>query len=276
VVLEQIRRPQVVAAITSVKDNWARQGADVTNIRPDWLPEFGRQVAEDLAGRMMKPDSRQMNNMGTTMTIALQHGRQLWFIHCGDSDGKLIRNRDVIFNTRGHSMEYQMRLEATETARQEHKETYRRHGRNFDLLSAEDLIQFEAEVKGIVDGRFEILRDYFEAHKNVVSSVLGMFPTHVHINNAVSGAKPLEVEEGDIVWVSSDGITVPVCDHEIPMVILDDCGGDLKQAREIFITMAEARHSDGENPVKCQCGTRCGKDDDKTVTLRYARGEGGK
>ncbi len=271
VVLEQMRKKAYGAALKEVTSAWADSGVDVQNMNPAWVPEFNAQVAAKFAEHMRSADAVQVNDMGTTMTVAFQRGNRLWFIHCGDSDGKVMRDADIIFNTVGHSAEYELRLNALAAAREELAEAYANQGADASILDEAGLQKFEREAAVLYQQRVEPMKDFFDSHKNVVSAVLGVSPKYVHINNAERGAPPIELEDGDVIWVSSDGITVPVCDHEIPLIIYGKCLGDLGPAREELISLAESRRSAGPNQTMCECKERAGKNDDKTITLRYAR-----
>lgn len=115
-------------------------------------------------------------------------------------------------------------------------------------------------------------QDISDEYGHIVTSALGATVLYVHINNADSDYEPFMLEPDDIIATASDGITVPVCDHEYPIVI-DIFNGDLDNARKELCEMAEKRPTKDAHDTLCGCGTRKGKNDDKSLILRYA-GEG--
>lgn len=106
---------------------------------------------------------------------------------------------------------------------------------------------------------------------HIVTSALGAVIRKMHINNNMDDPQPFLVEGNDIILTASDGITVPVCEHEFQIKI-DEHGGKLAMARREIIELAESRAGVGPHPTLCECGERRGKtDDDKSLVIRYAK-----
>lgn len=280
IVAEQLRKKAEWLAKNTVEKRWADSGVtDIQNMHPEWVSEFEKQVRDELISALHSIDARQANNMGTTMTVAFQRGSQLWFIHCGDSDGKVIRDGRILFATEGHSMEYQMRLSVKETAGEQVTGEYAARGIAAGALQGDALAEYEAKVEAEFESRVAPLADYFKRNGNVVSSVLGVKPVHVKINNLDSGYMPIETGLFDIIEVSSDGKSVPVCDHETPIVAFMRCMGNLDAARTSLVELAASRPTQNDPATKepvpylgllCQCHERIGKTDDITLILRHA------
>ncbi len=270
IVMEQMRKKAYGLALAEVSQRWKDSGVDIGNMHPEWVGEFNTQVESSLRQHIAAIDAVQENNMGTTMTVAFQKGKKLWFIHCGDSDGKLLRDGSVIFSTVGHSAEYQLRLEFAAKSRENVADSYRQKGIDVEQLDEEGRQRFEREASEAYEVQISALSDFFKNNANVVSSVLGVFPKYVHINNADEGALPIQTRSSDIIEVSSDGKSVPVCDHETPIVIFAECQGDLEEARKRLVDIAGDRRGKGPHQTLCECREREGKVDDITLILRYA------
>ncbi|MFH0884719.1 MAG: protein phosphatase 2C domain-containing protein [Candidatus Micrarchaeota archaeon] len=269
IVADQIKKKAMKIAHAAVTKRWEDSGVDVTNMHPDWLPEYHSQVMAETLEALSNIDPVQTNDMGTTMTVAFQRKNELWFIHCGDSDGKLIRDGRVIFKTTGHSAEYDIRLEAKASSRAEVEAEYRGQGIDPAKLDKAGLEALESRADAIYQEKTEMMKEFFKNNANVVSSVLGVKPYYVHINNADHDYQPLEVEDSDIIEVSSDGKSVPVCDHETPLIAFGKCMGDLDEARSMLVAIAANRAGKGPHKTLCECKEREGKVDDITLIMRY-------
>lgn len=209
--------------------------------------------------------------MGSTMSVAFQHNDQFYGIHCGDSDWKVIRNGAVVFRDIGHSLAYEYGYESA---------LRELSGRDPSSLTPEETRQFFRRVKEETE-KYES-SEFVIAHRNVIVSAVGGIANYITINNMDSDALPFILKDGDHIILNSDGIGVPVCDHEFAL-FLDLYHGDLKQVREALISTAEARRTDNRNgppdadghptaitefDTTCSCPPRLGKgDDDKVVTI---------
>jgi hypothetical protein len=225
-------------------------------------------------------NAMQTNSMGTTATIAYQKGDEFYGIHCGDSDWKIHRGDQVVAEGVGHSGIYT-------TFFKEVLREYEQKGLTLRTLNAAQATEFYAEV---IRRANEVS---FPA--NYIGSALGHGASPIHINNVVFGFEPVRLQKGDIVRVNSDGVGVPICDHEVSYV-LGMYHGDLEMTRDALIAMAEERRIDNRkgpimrdaqglvirdedgNPqheaitefdTLCSCKRRKSKiDDDKTIMLR--------
>ncbi|MFH1520789.1 MAG: hypothetical protein ABID61_04035 [Candidatus Micrarchaeota archaeon] len=210
--------------------------------------------------------------MGSTMSVAFQHGDKFYGIHCGDSDWRVIRNGEVVFRDVGHSLAYTFGYDKALTELEA-------SGRNVDSLTPSEVYTFFSRV---AEATAEAeLFDVVIAQKNVIVAAIGGMANYITINNMGSNAPPFILQDGDHIVLNSDGIGVPVCDHEIAL-LLDFYQGDLNLVRDALLNMAEARRTDNENgpldkdgqptAIKefqplCKCPPREGKrDDDKVVT----------
>ncbi len=269
VVAEQIRTKARNQATREVTKEWADQGVDVQNMHPEWAPEFTRQVETRFLERLAAIDSTQTNNMGTTMVISMQKGGDAWFIHCGDSDAMLLRGGKPLFATEGHSFAMQLRIDAERSVREKLSGEWSLSGIDVTALDAAQSAEFERQFR---ERHSEIMEQHgvaIENFKNVIVSAVGVHPSFVHINNMDGGYSPIKVKPSDAFLLCSDGLTVPVCTHEIPAVIFRKSLGDLEAAREALVELADSRPNSKMHKTMCECGERPGKNDDKTVIVRY-------
>ena|GEM_PF-6476027 len=181
-----------------------------------------------------KSNLRRQNNMGTTAVVSFQCGDEFYGIHCGDSEYRVLRGGKTAFKSYSHSYAYEAR----------------RMGRDPDA----------PEVK-------EMLR----AHKNKVTSALGSGTRYININNT-EGAdySPFILRPDDAIAVDSDGVNDPLCaDHEYPMIMAES--KDLAEARLKIVNTSTLRADRKRSyKPKCGCEEREGKNDDKSLMLRYA------
>ncbi|VVC04135.1 Protein phosphatase 2C [Candidatus Bilamarchaeum dharawalense] len=256
-----------------------------------WLktPEDVRRIIVmiDLAIVMEQINSKtndssyQENNMGTTVTVTFQKGKEFYGIHCGDSDWRIIRDGETLEESTGHSRSLSFAYEFVLA-------DLRRKGLELHNLTPEQTREF---YKLVLEKTKE-----FPFPANHIGSAAGAGAGLIFINNRVYQHEPIILENGDIVVANSDGVGVPVCPHEFARVI-ELYHGDLAEARAALINMAESRRADNQDgPVLegpdgkpildaegkptptavtsfetiCQCTElRPGKtDDDKTVMLR--------
>ncbi|MBU0532543.1 protein phosphatase 2C domain-containing protein [Candidatus Micrarchaeota archaeon] len=192
-------------------------------------------LVEQLAER--DPTSlRRTNNMGSTAVIAFQCGEEFYAIHCGDSECRVLRENRIIFKTSSHSLAYEI-------------------------------------IRTGKDPESEDYRGLLRSNRNVIISALGSSAPHIDINNdgLVGEVRPIKLEPIDVVALDSDGINDPICaDHEYSYFI-SESNGNLTQARIQITEMASVRsNANKEYPTNCQCGSRPGKSDDKSLILRYA------
>ncbi|MFH1785272.1 MAG: PP2C family serine/threonine-protein phosphatase [Candidatus Micrarchaeota archaeon] len=208
-------------------------------------------------------DRRQINNMGTTVTISYQKENEFYGIHCGDSDWKIIRGGKIVAESAGHSFNY---VGAFGLVSNEFEE---RGLRVRDLDETQTKEFYEAVLKKQVELNYP---------DHIIGSALGHGAAHIHINGRLYHHQPFVLQKGDIIAVHSDGIGVPICNHEIVDVI-DLYSGDLTMARDALISMAEERRADNNDgpdgeritkfPTMCSCKERESKnDDDKTLMFR--------
>ncbi len=66
-------------------------------------------VFEQISKKRDPKSTNQENDMGTTATITLRIGNQFYGIHAGDSEYKIIRDREVVFQCPIHNMAYMMK-----------------------------------------------------------------------------------------------------------------------------------------------------------------------
>jgi len=179
--------------------------------------------AEQMKDHDYNKETEARDSMGTTGAVAFQYGRLFYGIHAGDSDYSVLRDGELVFTSRGHSLA---------------NEPY------VDRLPPELL----------------------KKNRHRVMSALGSILRHIHINNTDMGYEPFILEDGDVIKVNSDGIAVPLCDHEYKIVL--DSTSDLNAARLKIMDLVEHRNDRGPFQPLCSCGLRPSKDDDKTLILR--------
>jgi hypothetical protein len=170
---------------------------------------------------------------------------------------ELARQVDVAFKARVSGMETQARMETINAFA----------SGNIDPanLSPMERAEFERQVQCAVD---KLMADIAFA-KNEVSSALGVRPRYIHINNTERGHAPIVLEAGDALLVASDGVTVPVCDHEYGISLFTACSGDMEAARNYILDVAEMRRKELHEPM-CGCKPRKGRKDDMSLLFRYA------
>jgi hypothetical protein len=126
------------------------------------------------------------------------------------------------------------------------------------------------------------VRAFLRTQGNIVTSVLGSSLEYLQINSMsnslsvsdVNCAFPFMLKANDIIAMNSDGLE-PVCaEHEYPLLVYE-ANGDLGKARDSAITLAESRPANVLYHVRCaefgyECEPREGKNDDKSLILRYA------
>jgi serine/threonine protein phosphatase PrpC len=220
-----------------------------------------------------RPPDAQRNTMGTTASITLQIGDEFYCIACGDSECKVFREAEtapeggaepgieMVFRSIPHDQEFGLMM----AARHSLELVWKNAGLDMANLDDFNKDEFERQVEAKVG---ELKTIYSKMlRKNAVTSVLGM-PEYIHINNAETGWKPFKLQRRDIIMNSSDGVTKPVCDHEIPIVI-EAAGGDLKLVKAQLVKLAEARVGEKPHATLCKCKARIGpkQDDDKTLAL---------
>ncbi len=227
---------------------------------------------------------KQRNLMGTTMVIGLQDGRRFWGIHCGDSPWKVLRGQDAQAEADEHSLEYHIRLTTgvgidefyrtqlgpvvASDVRQQWLSS-KEHAEGLARSDPAYVASFERQVSETLE---KAVSDKVYRANSIVAAGLAQNMQYLHINNRESGYAPIFLEDGDIIALASDGITVPICNHEFRM-ILDSADGDFAKARGLILGLAEARINRGPHPTLCACGSREGKsDDDKTIIMRPASG----
>ena len=268
VVMEQIRMREQARAKEDVESSWRIKRVELpSKEEPRVVEQFEREVRERMQERLADLPAVQENNMGSTFTITMQKGRDFWGIHCGDSDWKILRDGKILHQSAGHSREFAARLEVEAKSRAETLELWAKKGLDVRAMDGAHLLEFEKQVKEKTEEQMAGLKAVLR--QNLVSSVIGVMPAFVHINNAEKGYAPMQLEGSDILLVMSDGISVPVCDHELG-IVAERCKGDLKQAQADLISLAEERRRTIPHKTLCQCGEREGKNDDKTLIMRYA------
>lgn len=215
-----------------VASNVARETVELC-ASAGWIqtPEEARRaiVIADLAvvfeqiAKKKDPDSTyQENDMGTTATITLRIGNQFYGIHAGDSEYKVIRDGEVVFQCPIHNMGYMMKSLGQES-----------------------------------NGKFPT---------NVIVSALGTLSSFIDING-------FKLQNGDKIFVSSDGISDLMLDAEIVSILgqypnLDDAG-------HAMLRLAESRKQKGRytssippDPSNGSASEEIkGHNDDKTVVL---------
>ncbi|MEW6035015.1 MAG: protein phosphatase 2C domain-containing protein [Candidatus Micrarchaeota archaeon] len=233
-------------------------------------------VMEQIRSKASADDSRE-NDMGSTITIAMQHNDRFWGIHCGDSDWKILREGEAVFSSVGHSSEWGARQDLRLMALAEVGKAWADAGHDVERLDGQLLQQFDAQVEARTD-------EIFQAHSNMivkggVAAALGHIMPHVHVNNSAGGYDAFTLRPGDILALCSDGMGVPICDHEFG-IFISQSGSDLTFARDSMIAEAARRvgkssGSTKEHPTLCTCRTRPGKPkpDDITLKMRYVLGQ---
>ncbi|MBD3210185.1 hypothetical protein GF318_02280, partial [Candidatus Micrarchaeota archaeon] len=180
---------------------------------------------------------RPASSMGTTAVVAFQQGGKFYAINCGDSECRIIREGKAIFKSRSHSLAYDLQRDGA-------------------------------------DMNSEAVQIYLRGREFVIVSCLGVSPKYININNEEKGDYvPIELKSGDVIAVDSDGVNEPVCgDHEYPLFIME-ANGDLEQARANIAQLARTRISNKKSyPTRCPCQQKTGKNDDRSLILRYAEG----
>jgi protein phosphatase len=68
-------------------------------------------IATEAVSRKKQNDDFQEHqcNMGTTATITMQKGRELFVVHCGDSPAKVLRNGQTVHDTEEHNYAFELR-----------------------------------------------------------------------------------------------------------------------------------------------------------------------
>ncbi len=68
-------------------------------------------IATEAISRKTMDDEIQEHqcNMGTTATITMQKGRELYVVHCGDSPAKVLRNGQTVHDTDEHNYAFELR-----------------------------------------------------------------------------------------------------------------------------------------------------------------------
>ncbi|MFN7991670.1 MAG: hypothetical protein U0R44_05935 [Candidatus Micrarchaeia archaeon] len=103
---------------------------------------------------------------------------------------------------------------------------------------------------------------------NTIYAGLGLGASPIHINNRDRGYSPIKLQKRDRIITLTDGITDPVCDHEICMALrgIEDSGTGTRRVVDIALD-----RKDGEASYKprCGCEPRDGKDDDVTMILAF-------
>jgi serine/threonine protein phosphatase PrpC len=218
-------------------------------------------------------------DMGTTMTIAMQDGERFYGIHAGDSDWKIVRDGHVIVSSVGHSSEAEYYKGCVRRVKDSLAQRWKEYGHDIDSFSKDDLARFEETIQTEAAKLYRLHDSQHKVQRNGVSSALGQNLRYLHINNSESGFEPIILEEGDIIVLCSDGIGVPICDHEFGMMV-SECDGDLRKARDKVIDEAVSRVGKSPDGVfmhstSCDCGMRRGKpvSDDTTIMMRYAFGK---
>ncbi|HSB47608.1 MAG TPA: hypothetical protein VLD37_06350 [Candidatus Bilamarchaeum sp.] len=234
--------------------------------------------------------------MGTTATIGFLRGDEFFEAHVGDSDVKLYREGKMIYSSLGHSFVNQV-LESglpVSDKVKEVAEVIAKYGTSVNLAvpGTSFKVQKDDSLKAVTDGRtvsFTITRDgsvfcqgtgepmlyeklieaFGSEHGNIVTGAVGHTISAMTINNKKQDYAPLKIRAGDVRLLCSDGLTVPLCSHEFPIVI-EQCGGDMKQAAEMIVDLAEQRRPNGQKEFKplCTCCERGSKNDDKSIVLK--------
>ncbi|MFN7991672.1 MAG: hypothetical protein U0R44_05950 [Candidatus Micrarchaeia archaeon] len=223
-------------------------------------------------------DQYQENNLGSTMAIGFQRGKEFYSIHCGDSSVKVFRNGALAYQSEGHSGDFDVRNSRRPVAQQEIYQEWAASGSDPQALFKADprwIAEFNRQVETRITDSLEAIyadNPQYRPTKNMVSSVVGVCSKYVHINNMESGYAPIMLDEKDLIELNSDGIDVPICDHELPMFIAWN-GGDLQRARAAIINECDSRKNYQPYQPHCACEPRMSKNDDKTMILREA-GEG--
>ncbi len=225
---------------------------------------------------------KQRNLMGTTMAIGLQDGRKFWGIHCGDSQWKVIRGDSAVAEADEHSLEYHIRMRngcsLEDYFRTQYAPVVRSQVRSQWLASQEhaqglgrnDPAYVELFERQVTQTLEQLVADQAYKAKPVVSAGLAQNMQYLHINNRDSGYGPIYLEDKDVIVLASDGVTVPICNHEFAL-ILEEAGGDMGKALQMVLDHAESRINRGPHKTLCSCGQREGKsEDDKTLLMRGA------
>jgi serine/threonine protein phosphatase PrpC len=208
----------------------------------------------------------QKNKMGTTAVVSLQQGEELFVVHCGDSDFKLIEQGRSAYRHIHHDSEYGNRMMILEyEAFQELTEDLRRMNADPQTLghSAHSRLKQSARQLAEEKIRRELIN---QSPGSPISAVLGGHGKYMQINGLTYEHKPLRVKDDSIQVLCSDGISDIVCEHEYAMVI-NNAKGDLELARRNILALAEMPPAD----FLCGCGPRPEKNDDKTLIIRYAK-----
>jgi len=245
---------------------WIRSAEDVSRalitadlaITMEQIADKDKQEDDDGEKKKGADSDKRTNNMGSTAIVALQKKDLLYIVHCGDSEGRVIRDGKAIFKTQSHDMRYQFWQEAVASDNPQFKECF---GPDGSVISPD-------------------LKEMFRNRRHVITSGLGASLNYLSINNSHTSHEGIQLMPGDVIALDSDGINEPVCaDHEYALLIRE-AGGNLGRAREKIMALAELRQQDAPYSPRCaelgvKCEKRDGKNDDKSIMLRYA-GDGSK
>lgn len=261
--------------------------------------EAMRRKRKDSNGDLVAERNKQENNMGTTAVVSFLCGEDLYAIHCGDSDVKVYDDGgNVVASTVGHAFVNELlangfpledpsvnKAQLVAEVISRYATRINASGGQFMLYSSDYIV---AESNGVAT-QFRIFRNGQQAcdgvgtpmlqdklvevldipNGNVVTAAVGNSIRKTAINNMRSGFAPWKLRHGWLLAVCSDGISVPNCDHEIPMAVAA-CGGDLQKAASGVIDIAESRTPNGTKNFTpgCGCRDRSSKNDDKSLILK--------
>jgi hypothetical protein len=211
------------------------------------------------------------------MTVCFQHDDKCWFIHSGDSDGRILRGGRFIFATEGHSSEYATRLHQKAEAESEITANWRQNGADPEKLDPGWRKEFEKQVRERTKERMDRISGIIQMQKNAVASALGAFVSFVHINNSDDCSEGIQMRGEDVVVLNSDGI-ISIHDLEFPLLIGQN-QGDLDQAAKELISIAEGRRGTGPHPTLIAKSDNPAefieiegkRDDDKSIIMYYAQ-----
>jgi serine/threonine protein phosphatase PrpC len=212
---------------------------------------------------------RQQNSMGTTAVLCFQRGTELYVVNCGDSDFRLFAS-DVDYRHVVHDGSYDVRVQLQEDKElRALEDELRKNGRDPDKMDIYSRVALKEKARHLAEKKLS--KDTEPPVSNVISAGLGGLAKYIHINGTTQWSKPVKVNGSAVKMLASDGVSDIVCHHESETLIMQS-NGDLDLALKRIMALADHRSVDGAIfRLTCGCPDRQGKDDDKSLKLRFAR-----
>jgi serine/threonine protein phosphatase PrpC len=196
----------------------------------------------------------------TTIALTIMQGNKLYAMHVGDSRFRVYRGDKVVAGNSDHSLLSEVfKSVLSNVSSGNEKNAWDSLTLMFSESDADLIIDY---VKVNNPTIFELADHIYwncpPIRKDNISSSLGGSMRHLTISN------PINLQDGDVVALCTDGISDTVCPHNIALAI---SSYEPANAVSAIIEISNKRVKDMPGVDDCGCLLR-GKDDDKYIILR--------